>query len=126
MSALTVLEILSAIGCNVSATLLLRRFVTASGVSLSDLSLSALPQLVVPVIALAFYGAAFVLYALVLRVLPVSRAYALITFGAQVVLAIIGVAFLGERLRLTDVFGMALVLGGLTMLALNAAEATQG
>jgi multidrug transporter EmrE-like cation transporter len=51
-------------------------------------------------VALLFYGAAFVLYSILLRTIRVSKAYAFITFGAQIGLVVSVSIFFGKRFNL--------------------------
>jgi multidrug transporter EmrE-like cation transporter len=62
------------------------------------------------------------LYAAVVKTLPVSKAYTLITFGAQSVLVLVGVFFLGERYEPAAWLGLFLVIIGLTLVSQSVEE----
>jgi len=66
-------------------------------------------------LSLIFYALSFIVYAMVLRVMPISRAYLLITFGAQVVLFFAGFFFFGETYELTSWAGVCLIVFGLLL-----------
>lgn len=122
MSTVTLLFVVLAIAANVAASLLLKKFaVTTARVQL-DLSWNCVAQLIVPFAALTFYAVAFAAYAVVLRSLPVSKAYTLITFGAQLALIVAGAFFFGERLNTLGLIGLMLVLSGLIVVAASMAE----
>ena len=67
------------------------------------------------------YGGAFVALAHVLKSgLPVGVAYAIWSAVGVALVAIIGAAFLGERLTLVQVLGVGLIIAGVTALELGA------
>lgn len=67
------------------------------------------------------YGLSFFLLSLVLqRGLDVAVVYALWSAAGIVAITIIGALFLGERLTMTQVTGMALIVGGVMTLELGA------
>lgn len=65
--------------------------------------------------ALLFYVMTFVVYTFMLETLPVSRAYVVMTIGAQILLVLAGVFLFGESLTLTGVIGMVLLFVGICM-----------
>ncbi|OQO90597.1 QacE family quaternary ammonium compound efflux SMR transporter [Saccharomonospora piscinae] len=71
------------------------------------------------VVAVA-YGAAFYLLARVLTLgMPVGVVYAIWSAAGVALVAVIGALFLGERMNLTMVAGLALVIGGVLLLELG-------
>ncbi len=116
----TVALVLMAIAANPLASVLLKHAAINSGAA-------TLPELPGRVLLLAggavlVYMLAFVLYAAVLRSLPVSKAYALITFGAQGTLIAAGAFFFGERLGAGAWAGLALIAVGLVLVFRSASS----
>ena len=110
--------IVSAIFCNVFASALLKHASTG----LSGLSSQGIPRSYIYYAgAMLMYVAAFAFYALVLRYLPVSKAYTIITFGAQMGLIILGYVFFGERFGGLAWLGLLLVVLGLVLIGRSAA-----
>ncbi|PPC88450.1 MAG: hypothetical protein CTY31_02190 [Hyphomicrobium sp.] len=118
MTIATVWLILAAIVGNATASILLKQYAN------SDQSLDAtlrMSQLVLPLAAMAVYAASFVIYAIVLRTAPVSKAYTLITFGTQTVLIVMGALMFNERVNLVGALGLGLIITGL-ILVFNSAS----
>ncbi|SNT51206.1 small multidrug resistance pump [Streptosporangium subroseum] len=71
------------------------------------------------IIVVAGYVAAFVLLARALKLqMEVGTAYAVWAGAGTAVIAAIGVLFLGETINLAKVVGIALIIGGVTVLNL--------
>lgn len=119
MTLSTIGLVVAAIAANAVASLLLKRVATHSSDASSVLTLHTLTF---GGVALSFYAVAFVVYALILRTLPVSKAYTLITFGAQAVLILAGAYFYGERYGPMAWVGLLMVVVGI--LLIGASEAT--
>lgn len=77
------------------------------------------PSLVVA----AGYLVAFVALSLVLKMgVPVGVAYAVWAAVGVAAVALVGVLFLGERINLTMIGGLLLVIGGVVLIELGAAQ----
>jgi small multidrug resistance pump len=75
------------------------------------------------IVVVAGYGVAFVALAMVLKLgLPVGVAYAIWAAAGVAAVALIGVLFLHEPLNLTMVGGLLLVIGGVVLIELGAAQ----
>lgn len=66
---------------------------------------------------LVFYGVNLLLFAKALDQAPVSIAYPVLAGAGFAFLAVASTALLGERLGLRELAGMALILGGIAVLA---------
>jgi small multidrug resistance pump len=66
------------------------------------------------------YGAAFVLYAMVLRILPLHIAHPILTAGAICVVSLCSVIFFGARLDGLTILGIGLILAGVVIVAARA------
>jgi small multidrug resistance pump len=69
---------------------------------------------------LAFYGSAFVLYAVALKFFPLNIAHPTLTSGAIACVAIFSVVILGEALRLTMLAGLGFIVLGVILLTSSA------
>lgn len=105
--------VIAAILCNVGASALLKQ---ASSQSNGLASYFSHNGFMLGGGAVLLYFVAFVLYALVLRDLPVSKAYTMITFGAQAGLILVGYIFFGERFGALAWLGVLLILLGLILI----------
>ena len=106
--SMTYLMLAAAIAVEVFATLNLR---ASQGFS------KPIPSILV----LVGYGLSFYLLSLVLqRGLEVAVVYALWSAAGIVAITVIGALFLGERLTLTQIAGMAMIVGGVLALELGA------
>ncbi len=76
-------------------------------------------------LAVLGYGASFYLLALTLKYMPVGIVYAIWSGLGIVFMALIGAAWLGQKLDLAAVFGMALILAGILVIHLYSTSATQ-
>jgi multidrug transporter EmrE-like cation transporter len=94
------------VGCEVAATLL---------VKLSDGFTRPLPSAG----AVIGFALTMVLLAKVLEVIPTSIAYTVWTGAGSALIAVLGVALLGEALSVRAVGGIALVVVGVTVLNLS-------
>jgi multidrug transporter EmrE-like cation transporter len=112
----TISLVVVAITANALASLLLKN------AAVLHVSAGALTSkvLLFGVTALAVYALAFGAYALVLKAMPVSKAYAIITFGAQSVLILTGSYFFGEEYEATTWLGLALVIAGVLLITKSA------
>ncbi|MQA98028.1 MAG: QacE family quaternary ammonium compound efflux SMR transporter [Streptosporangiales bacterium] len=100
--------LVGAIICEVTATVCLR---------LSD----GFTKLVPSVIVVAGYAAAFVLLAMVLkRGMPIGVAYGIWAALGVALVALVGVAFLGDNLTWIQGAGLVLVMGGVLALEMGA------
>ncbi|HVW44066.1 MAG TPA: multidrug efflux SMR transporter [Amycolatopsis sp.] len=80
-------------------------------------------KLVPSIIVVVGYGIAFVALALVLKLgMPVGVAYALWAAAGVALVAIIGVVFFDEKLTVTMIGGLALIIGGVVLLELGSAQ----
>ena len=78
-----------------------------------------LPSIVVVV----GYGVAFTALALVLKLgMPIGVAYAIWAAAGVALVAIIGVVFFGDKMTLAMIGGLALIIGGVVLLELGAAQ----
>ena len=99
-----------AIAAEVSATVSLK---------LSDGFSKLIPSIVV----IAGYGVAFVALGAVLKMgLPVGVVYAVWAAIGVAAVALVGVLFLKEPINLTMISGLALVIGGVTLIELGASK----
>lgn len=71
---------------------------------------------------LAGYGLSFYLLALTLRSLEIGIVYAIWSAVGTVMIAAIGIVFLGETTTLTKMIGLALVIAGVVVLNLGGAS----
>jgi multidrug transporter EmrE-like cation transporter len=118
MTISTILLVIAAIFSNVIASLLLKQYsISSDGISFA---LYAPKVYILAGSSLLFYAVAFVVYALVLRTLPVSKAYMLITFGSQIMLIISSAFFFGEQFNSLAWAGVILVFFGLTLVGISA------
>lgn len=102
---------------NVTASLSLKRFsVTSHGGLNAILSPNVLMFLLS---ALAFYGVSFLIYATILRSIPVNRAYAMLTIASQIGMIIGGALVFGERLNALAWMGFLMISSGMVVLALS-------
>lgn len=108
-----VLLFLSA-AANISASLLLKATAVRTEAGLIALLRSKDAAFLIG--SIVFYVIAFGLYALVLKFVPVNRAYAIITVLAQIGLIVGGSFFFGERLNSLAWAGFALILSGIVFL----------
>lgn len=75
------------------------------------------------IVVVAGYGVAFVALAMVLKLgLPVGVAYAIWAAAGVAAVALIGVLFLHEPLNITMIGGLLLVIGGVVLIELGAAQ----
>jgi multidrug transporter EmrE-like cation transporter len=107
--------IILAIFCNVFASILLKK----ASIGFNDFSQIILRNMIYYAGAIFMYAGAFIFYATILRYLPVSKAYIIITFGAQIGLIVIGFFFFGERFSGVTWIGLFLVLIGLILIGRN-------
>jgi multidrug transporter EmrE-like cation transporter len=114
MTGLTFSLVITAIVANVLASILLKK---AAMHSVEDALALPPKMLALGSLALLFYAIAFAVYALVLRSMPVSKAYTLITFGAQAGLIFAGAIIFGERYGSMAWIGLAMVCCGLVLVA---------
>jgi small multidrug resistance pump len=117
MSFVSTVCVLGAVLCNVGASLLIKTSASTHDAAAGSQGFLANGLIAT---AIALYGASFVFYALVLRELDVSKAYALITFGTQVVLVAAAALVLGERLDTTTYAGLGVILVGVIIVAQGA------
>ncbi|MFM9109748.1 MAG: hypothetical protein ACKOPN_03955 [Prochlorococcaceae cyanobacterium] len=66
---------------------------------------------------IALYGAAFVLYALALKVFPLNVAHPILTAGAIAGVSVLSVVVLGEGLRPAMLAGLAFIVLGVILLS---------
>jgi len=111
------LIVLGGIACNASASVLVKIAVMRSHTApLLRNPLRIFTNL--PLLAgVALYGAAFVLYAATLSLLPLNVAQPVITSGAIATVAIISVALFGESMPWTSIVGILLVVVGVALIA---------
>ena len=110
--------ILSAIASNVIASLLLKKSAISShNMPFYEMSIKLFSMLG---LALMFYAVAFVVYAALLRTLPVGKAYGLITFGSQIMLIVAGSYFFGEEITPAALIGIILIAVGLVLISRQA------
>ncbi|WP_197319646.1 multidrug efflux SMR transporter [Saccharomonospora sp. NB11] len=77
-------------------------------------------RLVPSVIVAVAYGTAFYLLSLVLKAgMPVGVVYAIWSAFGVALVAVIGALFLGERMNVTMIAGLVLVIGGVVLLELG-------
>ena len=79
-------------------------------------------RLVPSLITVVGYLAAFFLLARTLRTIEVSTAYAIWAGAGTAVIALIGMAFLGEGMTAVKVAGIVLVIAGVVLLNLGGAH----
>lgn len=124
LSTLTLL--LCCMVTNALASLLLKFLANASSKLPSLLSLQVFSHVDVLALlfgSLFFYGLSFFLYFLVLKNIPVSQAYTMITFGAQALLIGGGILFFGDRLSVLGWVGIGVILTGWILVYLSASNA---
>lgn len=106
---------------NASASLLVKKAVTAP---------RTMPSITDPAAALLnwpfwlglfLYGAAFLIYAGALTSLPINVAHPILTSGAIAVVALGSVVFFDESLPFTTVAGIVLVVAGVTLISMKSA-----
>lgn len=66
--------------------------------------------------AILFFGLSFVFYTYLLGLFPLSKLYALITFGVQIILMVYGCFVLDEYLSLHAILGVSFVAVGLVLI----------
>ena len=74
------------------------------------------------VLVVGGYAVSIWLLALVVRHIPVSVAYAVWSGAGTALVAVAGLAFLGERLDLVKAAGLVAIIGGVVALNLSAAH----
>lgn len=116
MTLSTLILLIFAIATNATASILLKYSSTQFFENRISLQRNAF---LLAGLSLIFYAASFIIYAMVLRVMPISRAYLLITFGAQAILLFIGAIFFGETYELTTWVGIFLVVIGLLLVVMG-------
>jgi multidrug transporter EmrE-like cation transporter len=72
------------------------------------------------VTSVLLYGVAFILYALVLRILPLHVAHPILTSGAIVIVCLSSVVFFGARLDWLTIIGLCLIVAGVGIVATRA------
>lgn len=72
-------------------------------------------------LGLALYGAAFLLYAAALAVLPLNIAHPVLTTGAVAAVAILSVIVFNETFHWTTILGVAFVIVGVALITSKAA-----
>lgn len=102
------LFLLGAIGCEITATVLLGS---------TDQFTRPLPSVVV----ICGYVLSFAFLAQALRTLPISLAYAMWSGIGTATVALIGVLLLGEDLSIAKVVGVALIVAGVVVLNVRGA-----
>jgi multidrug transporter EmrE-like cation transporter len=119
MTPFTIMQMLLAVLANTGATLLLRTASTSGGASL--ISRSTITH---GGGALFLYGGSFVLYALILRKLPPFVAYAIITFGTQILLTWLAFSSSAPNSKATmlDLIALGFIATGLITLAASHAR----
>ncbi|NKQ55854.1 multidrug efflux SMR transporter [Amycolatopsis sp. K13G38] len=75
------------------------------------------------IIVVIGYGVAFTALSLVLKLgMPIGVAYAIWSAAGVALVAIIGAVFLKEQMTLTMIGGLVLIIGGVVLLELGAAQ----
>jgi multidrug transporter EmrE-like cation transporter len=102
--------------CNVAGNLLVKQFSTTTQFhSLRD-------YLAIPfVLGIAAFGVGVMLYGRALKDIPIVLAYPIQVGACVLVIALFAVGVFGEKLGLTDMLGIALILGGIGLLSRMAA-----
>ncbi|WP_267222282.1 hypothetical protein [Dyella silvae] len=120
MTPFTIIQMLLAILANTGATLLLRSAST-SGDGAALINRSAMTH---GGGALVLYGGSFVLYAVILRKLPPFVAYAIITFGTQILLTWLAFSNSATDSKATalDLIALGFIATGLITLAASHAR----
>ncbi|MEZ2722119.1 hypothetical protein ACBP46_11885 [Paenalcaligenes hominis] len=67
--------------------------------------------------AVTLYFVAFLVYAALLKTIPLSKAYIVMTSGVQLVLVIVGSVFFKEKITFNLVIGMSLIFAGMFFLS---------
>lgn len=107
------------IACNASASVLIK---------MAMMPPRKLPSLTAPLellsnwpllLGIALYGAAFLLYAAALAVLPLNIAHPILTTGAVAVVAILSVVIFNETFYWTSILGIILVILGVILITLR-------
>ncbi|AXZ48843.1 MULTISPECIES: DMT family transporter [Citrobacter] len=107
------------IACNASASVLIK---------MAMMPPRKLPSLTAPfelfynwplLLGVALYGAAFILYAAALAVLPLNIAHPILTTGAVAVVAILSVVVFNESFYWTSILGVILVILGVFLITLR-------
>jgi small multidrug resistance pump len=108
----------------VAAYLLLALAIAAEVTGTVSLKLSdGFSKLGPSLVVVAGYAVAFAALSLVLKMgVPVGVAYAIWAAAGVAAVALIGVLFLGERINLTMIGGLLLVVGGVVLIELGAAQ----
>ena len=75
------------------------------------------------ILVLVWYGFAFYLIALTLKVMPVGFVYAIWSGLGIVLIALIGFLAFGQRLDWSEILGLAMILGGILIIHLFSATA---
>jgi multidrug transporter EmrE-like cation transporter len=124
MNWLTWLLILSGVGLNAAAQLLLKS-ATRSLAGITAFNLQTLPDIIGSLLkSLPFwggmlcYGLSVCVWIAALTKAPVSTAYPMLSLG-YVVVAIAAVAWLGESMTLGKVVGIALICAGVVLVSRN-------
>ncbi|OOF19755.1 MULTISPECIES: multidrug efflux SMR transporter [unclassified Salinivibrio] len=74
----------------------------------------------VPLLAgVALYGLAFVLYAAALHYLPLNIAHPVLTSGSIALVSLISVVAFGEKLAISSMLGIGLILVGVVVLTMK-------
>ncbi|HVV09706.1 DMT family transporter [Amycolatopsis sp.] len=107
-----------------SAYLLLALAIAAEVTGTVSLKLSeGFSKLGPSIVVVLGYGVAFVALSVVLKMgLPIGVAYAIWAAAGVAAVALVGVVFLHERINLTMVGGIALVIGGVVLIELGSAQ----
>ena len=69
-------------------------------------------------LAMVFFGLGFILYAIVLSKLELSRSYPIALLGVMVLISTISIVFLHESMSLPKIIGLILSTGGIVFLLL--------
>ncbi len=97
--------------------------IAAEVIATSALKASASFTRIVPAgITVLGYGLAFYLLALALKTIPVGIAYAVWSGAGVVAIALIGYVVFGQRIGLAGIIGISLILAGVLVLNLFAAD----
>jgi len=106
----------ASIVCNAAGNLLIRRF--AAGDAAFGLRGYLSPWFA---LGLAAFGMGVLLYGQALRHIPIVLAYPIQVGACVLIIAIFAVGMFGEKLGLTDLLGIALILSGIGLLGRMAA-----
>jgi multidrug transporter EmrE-like cation transporter len=124
MNWLTWLLILSGVGLNAAAQLLLKS-ATRSLAGITAFSLQTLPDIIVALAksppfwgGMLCYGLSVCVWIAALTKAPVSTAYPMLSLG-YVVVAVAAVAWLGESMTVAKIAGIALICAGVVLVSRN-------